>query len=91
MIDGGDRKMFAPLLRNEGRSPQGKVLAILSDGAVTSAAAMADELLRTGLAVGTRGPVKKRIVECLDQLEEDGKVKRVPDGRYRAVRRSVTR
>ena len=92
MIIDGDRKMFAPLRRNDGRSPEAKVLAILSeDGAVASAAAIADELLCTGMAVGTRGPVTKRIVECLDELEEAGKVRRVPDGRYRAVRRSVTR
>jgi hypothetical protein len=41
--------------------------------------------------VGTRLLVTKRIVECLDELEEAGKVGRVSDGRYRAVRRSVTR
>lgn len=84
-----DRKMFAPLRRGEAISPESKVVAVLAAHAsAATPATIADRMLCGGLAVGTRGPVTKRIVEMLDHLEEMGKVERVPDGRYRAVRPS---
>lgn len=82
-----DRRMFAPLRRGEATSPETKLVVVLSghrDGA--TAAALADELLRSGLAIGTEPPVTKRVGELLQELEQAGRVERIPDGRYRAVR-----
>jgi hypothetical protein len=79
--------MFAPLRRGDPISPQAKVMAVLEAHAVgVTAAALADELLRTRSVIGTRGPVTKRIGEMLDELEQAARVERIPDGRYRAVR-----
>jgi hypothetical protein len=82
-----DRKMFAPLRNRESISPEAKLVAILTDyEAGTIAGVLANRLVHGGLAVGTRTLVSKRVGEMLDELEEAGKVERVPDGRYRAMR-----
>jgi hypothetical protein len=86
-MEGDDRKMFAPLRHREAISPEAKLLAIVGDYAAgVVAASLADRLVHSGLAVGTRSRVTQRVRELLDALEEAGKVERVPDGRYRAVR-----
>jgi predicted aconitase with swiveling domain len=83
---GDDWKMFAPLRRGEPVSIQAKVVAVLKTRAAgATVAALADELLQTGAAVGMRPSVRKRIGELLDQLEQDARVERIPDGRYRVV------
>ena len=82
-----DRKMFAPLWRGDAISPEAKLLAILKvHEAGATAAALANELVCAGLAVGTKMPVAKRVSELLDDLERAGRVERIPDGRYRVVR-----
>jgi len=82
-----DRKMFAPLRHRESISPEAKLFSILTDyEAGTIAAILAERLVLGGLAVGTRSLVTQRIGELLDSLEEAGKVERIPDGRYRAIR-----
>src|SRR5947207_2481349 len=82
-----DRKMFAPLRRGEAVSPEGKLFALLAAyDAGATAAALADALATAGLAVGTRAPVRKRVAEILDEMEQAGRVERIPDGRYRTVR-----
>ena len=82
-----DRKMFAPMRHRESITPESKVFALLTDyDAGTMAEVLADRLVRGQLAVGTRTLVAKRIGEMLDDLEQAGKVERIPDGRYRAVR-----
>jgi hypothetical protein len=82
-----DRRMFAPLRRGEAVSPETKLVSVLSGHhAGATAAALADEMLRSGLAIGTEPPVTKRVGELLQELEQAGKVERIPDGRYRAVR-----
>ena len=87
MMDENDRKMFAPLRKREAISPEAKLVAILGDYAAgIIAARLAERLVHAGLAVGTRGLVTRRVGELLDSLEAEGKVERVPDGRYRAVR-----
>lgn len=86
-----DRKMFAPMRYREAAiSPEAKVFAILTGyeaGAIP--ANLAEALVRGGLAVGTRALVTKRIGEMLDSMEQAGRVERIPDGRYRAVRSHV--
>jgi hypothetical protein len=83
-----DRKMFAPLRHREAVSPENKLCAILTGyEAGTIASDLALRLVNGGLAVGTRSLVTKRIGEMLDSLEQEGRVERIPDGRYRAVRR----
>ena len=87
MISPNDRKMFAPLRHREAVSPETKLCAILTvqeSGGI--AADLAESLVSSGFAVGTRSLVTKRIGEMLDSLEEAGRVERIPDGRYRAVR-----
>lgn len=86
-MEPNDRKMFAPLRRRETISPEAKVCAVLTryEGG-TIAADLAEALVNGGLAVGTRALVTKRVGEMLDELEQAGRVERVPDGRYRAVR-----
>jgi hypothetical protein len=86
MNDDNDRKMFAPLRNREAISPTNKLFNMLTahESAVT-AAVLAERLVTTGFAVGTKVPVTKRIGELLDEMEEAGRVERVPDGRYRAV------
>jgi hypothetical protein len=88
MIAAADRKMFAPLRLGDIASPEGKLTAILSgrDGGRTPAA-FAHELIEAGLVVGTIAAVTKRIAQLLSTLERDGRVERVPDGRYRTVHR----
>jgi len=82
-----DRKMFAPLRHRESISPEAKLFAILTDyESGTIASTLAERLVHGGLAVGTRALVTQRIGELLDSLEEAGKVERIPDGRYRAIR-----
>jgi hypothetical protein len=86
-MEPGDRKMFSPLFRGEPRSPEAKVCAVLGACAVgATAARLADELLRSGLALGLSAPVTKRVVELLEELEREGRVERIPDGRYRVVK-----
>ena len=87
MIVPDDRKMFSPLLHGQPISPASKVVAVLATHSVgATAAGLADEFLRAGLARGTKGPVTKRIGELLDELEQTARVERIPDGRYRVVR-----
>jgi hypothetical protein len=82
-----DRKMFAPMRHRESISPETKLCAILTGyEAGTMAANLAEALVHGGLAVGTRALVTKRVGEILDSLEQEGRVERIPDGRYRAVR-----
>jgi hypothetical protein len=82
-----DRRMFAPLRRGEAMSPETRLVLVLrGHHAGATAAALADEMLRAGLAIGTEPPVTKRVAELLRELEQAGKVERIPDGRYRAVR-----
>ena len=82
-----DRKMFAPLRRGELMSPEGKVFEFLAAYEVgATAAALADALGLAGLTVGARAPVRKRVAELLDEMDQAGRVERIPDGRYRAVR-----
>lgn len=82
-----DRKMFAPLRRGDAVSAEAKVIEILSaQEAGATAARLADEFFRRGLALGTRGPLTKRLEGLLGELEQAAKVERIPDGRYRAVR-----
>ena len=89
-----DRKMFAPLRRRETVSPEAKLYTVLTgfEGGKI-AADLADTLVRGGFAVGTRALVTRRIGEMLESMEEAGRVERIPDGRYRAIRtrRSVDR
>jgi hypothetical protein len=91
MMSTNDRKMFAPMRYREAAvSPEAKVFSILAGyeaGAI--AANLAEALVRGGLAVGTRALVTKRISEMLDSMEQAGRVERIPDGRYRAVRSHV--
>ena len=87
MTAAGDRKMFAPLWRGAAISPEAKLVAILNvHEAGATAAGLADELAVAGLTVGTRAPLVKRVGELLDDLEQAGRVERIPDGRYRVVR-----
>ena len=84
--DRDDWKMFAPLRRGEPISPQAKVVTVLKQHpAGATAASLADELLQSGSVVGMRASVRKRIGELLDQLEEESRIERIPDGRYRVA------
>ncbi len=86
-MDRDDRRMFAPMYRREAQSTESQVCEVLHrfEGG-TTAARLAEELVRKGLAVGGRAAVISRIVELLDDLERDARVERVPDGRYRTVK-----
>jgi hypothetical protein len=87
MMDADDRKMFAPLRNRESVSPEAKLVTILTGyEAGMVAADLAERLFHAGLAVGTRRLVTQRIGQILDSLEDEGKVERIPDGRYRAIR-----
>ena len=87
VTESNDRTRFAPLRRRETVSPETKIVAVLQTlGAGTIAADLADRLVHTGAATGTRALVIKRVAEIFDELEHAGKVERIPDGRYRAVR-----
>lgn len=86
-MEPGDRKMFAPVFRGEPRSPEAQVCAVLGAcEAGATAARLADELLRLGLAIGLRASVTKRVVELIEDLERAARVERIPDGRYRVVK-----
>ncbi|MGH7335634.1 MAG: hypothetical protein ACREKS_23375 [Candidatus Rokuibacteriota bacterium] len=90
MRDHDDWKMFAPLRRGEPLSPHAKVVAVLKTHAVgVTAATLADELLQAGSVLGARAVVTKRIGELLDELAQEARVERVPDGRYRVVKGRV--
>jgi len=92
MMPAADRKMFAPLRRREAVSPETVLVEVLqAHEAGATAAALADEFLCAGLALGAREPVTHRIAELLDDLEQAQKVERIPDGRYRAVRAPTKR
>ena len=87
MFEDHDRKMFAPLRTREAMSPEAKLFNMLAhDDLVTIAADLTERLVKAGLAVGTQRLITQRIGDILDGLEEAGKVERIPDGRYRAVR-----
>jgi hypothetical protein len=86
-MEEGDRKMFAPLFRSEPRSPEARVCAVLGARmAGATAAGLADELLRSGLAIGVKVEVTRRVAEMLENLERTARVERIPDGRYRLVK-----
>ena len=87
MTDISDRKMFAPLRRREAIAPYAKLFAVLqTHQAGMIAASLADALVHGGVVTGTRSLLVRRVGEILDELEQAGKVERIPDGRYRAVR-----
>jgi hypothetical protein len=82
-----DRKMFAPVFRGPARSPEAQVYDVLGAcGAGATAAALADGLLRSGLAVGLKESVTRRVAELLEDLERAARIERIPDGRYRVVK-----
>lgn len=82
-----DRKMFAPMYRREARSTESQLCDVLHRfGGGTTAARLADELVRMGLAIGRRAAVASRVGELLQDLEHAARVERVPDGRYRLVK-----
>lgn len=85
-LEQGDRKMFAPAWRGEARSPEGQVCTTLGGCEPATAAGLADTLLRSGLAVGVKVSVTRRVTELLDDLERAGRVERIPDGRFRLVK-----
>jgi hypothetical protein len=86
-MDRDDRKMFAPIFRGPARSPEAEVYAVLGAcGAGATAAVLADGLLRSGLAIGLKASVTKRVAELLDDLERAARIERIPDGRYRVVK-----
>ena len=90
MMASDDRRMFAPLRRGDAVSPEAKLVSVLrAHEAGATAAALANELLCAGLAVGSKAPVTKRVEELLGDLERAARVERIPDGRYRAVRSRV--
>jgi hypothetical protein len=80
--------MFAPLLHGEPIAVDAKVIEVLGrrEGGAT-AALLADDLLRSHSAVGLKQPVTARIQELLEELEQAARVERIPDGRFRVVRR----
>ncbi len=82
-----DRKMFAPLRRAQGISPELKLVALLTrhQGGAT-AEILTDDLAGAGMVVGSRAPIIERVRELLDDLEQAGQIERVPDGRFRTVR-----
>ncbi len=87
-MEPGDRKMFAPVFTGETRSLEAQLCAVLGEyQAGATAARLADELLRRGYALGLKAPVTKRIEGLLEDLERAAQVERIPDGRYRVVKR----
>ena len=86
-MDHDDRKMFAPIFRGPARSPEAEVYAVLGAyDAGATASALADGLLRSGLAVGLKASVTRRVAELLEDLERAARIERIPDGRYRVVK-----
>ena len=86
MLD--DRKMFAPLRRAHMTSPELQLVVLLKrHQAGATAQRLASDMAGAALVVGSRASVVKRVGELLDDLERGGQVERIPDGRYRAVRK----
>jgi hypothetical protein len=86
-MEEADRKMFAPIFRGPARSPEAEVWAALGAcGVGATATVLADGLLRSGVAIGSRASVAKRVAELLEDLERAARVERIPDGRYRVVK-----
>lgn len=87
-MEPGDRKMFAPVFRGETRSLEAQVCAVLGGHeAGATAARLADELLRRGYAIGLKASVTRRLEGLLEDLERAARVERIPDGRYRVVKK----
>jgi hypothetical protein len=83
-----DRKMFSPLRRAHTVSPELQVVALLKrHHAGATAEVLTDDFAEAQLVVGSRSSIVKRIGQLLDDLERAGQVERIPDGRYRVVRR----
>jgi hypothetical protein len=86
-MEQSDRKVFAPMFRGEPRSPETHIWTFLGTyEAGATAARLADGLLQSGLAVGLKASVTKRVTELLEELERAARVERIPDGRYRVVK-----
>lgn len=86
-MDSDDRKMFAPMFRGECLSAETRICDVLDRlQAGATAARLADELLRLGLAIGLKASVARRISDLLQDLEQAARVERIPDGRYRVVK-----
>lgn len=86
-MEEADRKMFAPIFRGPARSPESEVCLALGEcGVGATAAVLADGLMRSGVAIGSKGAVAKRVTELLEDLERSARVERIPDGRYRLVK-----
>jgi len=84
--DAADRKMFSPVYRDSGRSPETELCdALVGCGAGATAAGLADQLARRGRVIGTRAAVTRRVAELLEHLETESRVERIADGRYRVV------
>ncbi|HEY7519902.1 MAG TPA: hypothetical protein VIE36_16565 [Methylomirabilota bacterium] len=83
-----DRKMFAPLRRAHMISPELQLIALLKHHqAGATARRLAEDMAGAEMVVGSTSSIVKRISELLDDLEHAGQVERIPDGRYRAVRK----
>jgi hypothetical protein len=82
-----DRKMFAPLHRAHMMSPQLQLVALLKRHGAGTARVLADDMAGAAMVVGSRSSIVKRLGELLEDLERAGEVERIPDGRYRAVRK----
>jgi len=86
MRAGDDKKMFAPMRQREPVAPEDKLHTILGrHESGRGAGDLAHELAVSGLAIGTRALLTKRVTEMLEGLEESGRAERTPDGRYRAL------
>jgi hypothetical protein len=80
--------MFAPIFRGPARSPESEVYNVLGGcEAGATAATLADGLLRSGLAVGLKASVTRRVAELLDDLERAARIER----RWRSWPRSSIR
>lgn len=83
-----DRKMFAPLRRAHLISPELQLVALLKrHQAGATAQRLAEDMAGAEMVVGSTSAIVKRIAELLDDLEHAGQVERIPDGRYRALRK----
>jgi hypothetical protein len=82
-----DRKMFARMFRSPARSPEAEVCAFLAEcGAGATPSLLADGLLRSGAAIGSKVSVTKRVTELHEDLVRASRVERIPDGRFRVVK-----
>ena len=69
-------------------SPELQLVALLKrHGAGATARVLADDMAGAAMVVGSRSSIVKRLGELLEDLERAGEVERIPDGRYRAVRK----